>query len=118
MEKLRSICRFVSVAFTVALGLADPLTLTAGQETVAAAREFAIPPQPLKDALLLFVRQAGVAVLHPPLPPELMSPGVSGRMTAPQALDRLLAGTGLEVAATPRQPEGGFALRPVRRESL
>ncbi|MCH8686434.1 STN domain-containing protein [Pedomonas mirosovicensis] len=117
MTILQSRCRAIGLALT--LGLGGPALVTAAptRDAGAALYDFAIPPQPLGDALSLFARQTGLAVLHPPIPPGELSPGVRGRRTAREALDRLLAGTTLEIAATPRQPAGGFALRSVRRAS-
>ena len=57
---------------------------------------FNIPPQPLTDALASFGRQSGMQIsVDGELARGLSSPGVSGAMTAPEALSRLLAGTGI-----------------------
>ena len=68
-----------------------------------------LPAQPLPAALNELSRQAGVAVFAAgELPAGLFSRPVAGRMTAAQALGRLLAGTGLEATRT---SAGGYAIR-------
>jgi len=60
------------------------------------ARRFDIPAQPLADALTLFGRQAGLQVtLKATIADSLSAPEVSGSMPPQQALQRLLAGTGI-----------------------
>lgn len=60
------------------------------------AKVFDIAPQPLADAVALFGRQAGLQVsAESALLGNRTSPGVSGSMTANEALSRLLAGSGL-----------------------
>ncbi|SMF64110.1 iron complex outermembrane recepter protein [Tistlia consotensis] len=57
---------------------------------------FDIPAQPMTSALALFGQQAGLQVtVDGALVRGLPAPAVRGRMTAEQALDRLLAGSGL-----------------------
>jgi iron complex outermembrane receptor protein len=80
-----------------------PLALPKAQEQpamrsaqVAEQRAFNVPAGPLANTLTLFGQQAGLQVsVDPALLRGLMSPGVEGRMSAEQALDRLLVGTGL-----------------------
>ncbi|WP_421709361.1 TonB-dependent receptor domain-containing protein [Algihabitans sp.] len=58
--------------------------------------DFAIPPQPLFDALALFGRQSGLQVsVDADLVRDLESPGATGSFSPEQALRRLLAGTGI-----------------------
>ena len=62
---------------------------------------FDIPPQPLASALLLFGRQAGLqVVVDPPAVAGRSSAGLRGSMSADQALQQLLAGTGLSFQYT------------------
>src|SRR5687768_1305421 len=59
-------------------------------------RSFDIPPQPLADALVQFGYQSGLQVAADGgLAASARSPGVSGNYTPAEALNRLLAGTGL-----------------------
>lgn len=102
---------------------------TAAQTAQAEAQHtFAIPPQPLADALPLFGQQAGVQTsVRGDLVRDLRTAGVSGRMSAEAALQRLLAGTGLTyrftapnavtMEATGVAPGGeALVLEPVRVE--
>ncbi len=77
-----------------ALGLmAVPLAAQTRQAPVS----LAIPAQPLADALAQFARQAQLQLsVDAALLAGLRSPGATGRMDRAQALDRLLAGTGLD----------------------
>jgi iron complex outermembrane receptor protein len=68
-----------------------------GHAASAATLRFAIPPQALSTALIAFGRQANVQVLTAGGRVDAVrSRGVSGDCTAAVALDRLLAGTGLD----------------------
>lgn len=94
----------------------------------AAVRTFAIPPQPLADALTLFGQQAGVQVTaRGDAVRDVRSPGVDGAMSVDQALGRLLAGTGLGYriapggtvtveAVAPAAEDGAILLDPIRVE--
>ncbi|MCV2217160.1 TonB-dependent siderophore receptor [Thauera sp. Sel9] len=68
------------------------------QESAAVApHRFDIPAGPLDQALSRFGRQSGMQiVVDGSLTAGLRSPGLSGNHSAPQALNRLLAGTGLQ----------------------
>ncbi|MEO1456238.1 MAG: TonB-dependent receptor, partial [Pseudomonadota bacterium] len=58
-------------------------------------RAFAIPPQPLAQALVSFAQQADVQVSTDGAAlRNIRSPGVAGRMSTDEALERLLSGTG------------------------
>ena len=68
-----------------------------------AARSFNVPPQSLADGLTQFGQQSGLQVsVNAALLERRTTPGVSGVMTPMEALQRLLAGTGLagSVSAT------------------
>jgi len=71
-----------------------PAPLQAQEEQ--ARREFQIPAQPLSSALNAFGRQAGLQVtIDSSVAAGVQSPGVSGTMTPAEALNQLLAGTGI-----------------------
>lgn len=71
----------------------DPATLVVAQ---AATMPFTIPPQPLSSALNAFGRQASLRLtVDQALTQGIMSPGVTGSLPPAQALQQLLAGSGL-----------------------
>lgn len=66
-----------------------------------AVRTYAIPAQDLDGALRAFAMQTGRDVLYPPrIVAGKRSPGVQGQRTERQALEALLAGTGLRFQQT------------------
>ncbi|HMR33031.1 MAG TPA: TonB-dependent siderophore receptor [Geminicoccaceae bacterium] len=70
----------------------------AGRQQVAqaATRAFDIPPQPLAQALMRFGRESGLQLFFDDaMTRGVASAGARGSFTPQQALDRLLAGTGL-----------------------
>lgn len=81
-----------ALALSTLAGTAPP----AHAQLTATARSIALPAQPLGTALNELARQAGLQLL---VQPELLAgkqaPAVSGTLTPRQALDRLLAGSGL-----------------------
>lgn len=89
-------------------------------------RDFDIPAQPLTDALPQFGRQSGMQVsVGAGLIQGINSPGVRGSFTPEQALNRLLAGTGITYRLTSSDtamlergpsPSGGIMLDPVTVE--
>ncbi|WP_294289623.1 STN domain-containing protein, partial [uncultured Sphingomonas sp.] len=75
------------------VGLMAPTSAHAQQADVSVS----IPAQPLGDALAQFAQQAQLQLsLDATLVAGKRSPGVSGRMDRALALDRLLAGSGLD----------------------
>ena len=75
-----------------------------GAETDAGAQlaaadtvlDFAIAPQPLAAALDSFAERAGLSLAYRTGDlSNLQSPGVTGRMSSAEALERLLAGSGI-----------------------
>jgi len=71
-------------------------------------RTFDIPPQPLASALNAFGRQAGLQVsVEASVASGVQVQGVSGTMRPEQALNQLLAGTGIVARFT---PDRGFIL--------
>ncbi|TWT12667.1 TonB-dependent siderophore receptor [Reyranella sp. CPCC 100927] len=94
---------------------------------LGAQRNFEIPAQPLSSALVLFGQQSGLQVtVDGSVVRSLSAQAVSGTMTAQQALQRLLAGTGLTYAVSggttiaiqsaPRESEGRIELGPITVE--
>ncbi|GAA0509858.1 MULTISPECIES: TonB-dependent siderophore receptor [Pigmentiphaga] len=74
--------------------------LPAAAQSVPAALDVSLASQPLGQALNELARQAGLQLLFSPeLVAGKVAPAVSGRMTPRQALDRLLAATGLEAVS-------------------
>ncbi|WP_341644820.1 TonB-dependent siderophore receptor [Thauera sp. SDU_THAU2] len=74
-----------------------------------AAQSFDIPPGPLGRSLASFATRAGIALaFDPAITDGLQSPGVRGMHTTSQALDRLLAGSGLEAVL---RGDGSYTLR-------
>lgn len=100
----------------VLLGLA-PLAQANDAATPAAAhavRTFTIPAQDLAGALLSFGRQSGLQIGAPSaVLAGKRTTGAQGRMSAAQALDRLLAGSGLVWKFT---PQGVHIGAPARAE--
>lgn len=75
------------------------LASTAVAQAASNVIQFDIPSQPLSAALDQFSRQAGRQILLPyEAAASLRSPRVRGRMTVREALERLLAGSPLEIA--------------------
>ncbi len=80
----------------------------AASDRAPAMRRYAIPAGSLEAALNRFGREAGILLAYPAAQVAgLQSPGLNGSFEVPQALDRLLAGSGL---AARRQPGGGYTL--------
>lgn len=88
----------LSLATTLLLGGMATLPVAAqAQSAAAVARSFAIAAQPLGSALNEFARQADLQLGFPAtLVAGKNAPAVSGQLSPQQALDRLLAGSGLE----------------------
>lgn len=65
-------------------------------EEVSPAKPFSIPAESLSDALIAFGRQAGVQVtVDSNIAKGIRTNAVSGKMTWPQAIQKMLGGTGL-----------------------
>lgn len=85
------IARSWAGAACLTAALALPATVRAEQ-----AFDFDIPAQPLSSALNAFAAKVDAQMSYPAsLAEGLKSPGVSGRYTAEEALQRLLKGTGI-----------------------
>ncbi|MGE5501951.1 MAG: TonB-dependent receptor domain-containing protein, partial [Ignavibacteriales bacterium] len=90
-----------TTALTPAVSLAAP----AAEQNL---RDFDIAPQPLQSALLEFSRQSNSPVVaSTSLLKGLSAPGVQGRMDEGQALNTLLAGSGLYAL---QSADGGWAI--------
>lgn len=94
------------------LSLAPAIVLAAyaaGVHAQTVVRDFDLPGQPLGPALAELARQAGLQLMvEEQTLAGRQAPAVSGRLTPQQALNQLLAGSGLDASI-----EGGFAV--VRR---
>lgn len=94
--------RFQLAPLVLATALALPLLAAIAapahaQAATAAAVPIALPAQPLGTALNELARQAQLQLLvHPDLVAGKQAPAVSGTLTPRQALDRVLAGSGLD----------------------
>jgi len=74
--------------------------LAAAGQSLAEARSFNIASQPAADAIPAFARQAGVQIIVPSSTLRgVRTPAITGAQDTRQALRRLIAGTGLEVAS-------------------
>ena len=82
-------------------------TLSNPARATVSEAEFNIPPDRIGFALGNFVCQSGGAVTVPDAAARRPSPGVKGRLTARQALERVLVGTGLSIV---QESPNGFAL--------
>lgn len=100
----------LSLAAAMALTAIAPLGAHAQTTTAApAVRSFSIAAQPLAGALNELARQADLQLGFPAtLVAGKTAPALSGRFTAQQALDRLLASSGLEGQVR----EGAVLVRP------
>lgn len=88
----------LSLAAAIMLGaVASQSTAAHAQSYEAAAQSFTIAAQPLASALNELARQANLQLGFPAsLVAGKNAPAVTGQLTALQALDRLLVGSGLE----------------------
>ncbi|BBP86132.1 TonB-dependent receptor [Pseudomonas sp. Pc102] len=93
---------------------------------LASVHEFAIAAQPLPQALAAFTRATGLALVYTEdAAYQVQAPAVNGRMSAEQALARLLAGSGLSYAQVnagtltlvPRSDDGALNLDAVNINS-
>jgi iron complex outermembrane recepter protein len=111
----------VMIAVSAAAVLAAPV---AQAQTVA---RFDIPAQPVETALVQFARQAHLSLAMPEHIPNVRSRAVEGALTPPEALDRLLSGTGLHfemvgdsavrIIAAPTEP-ATFPLPPAPSKEI
>jgi iron complex outermembrane receptor protein len=98
------VCAATPVAAETAVPAATP-----SAAAVDALRDYRIPAGPLDEALTRFGRASGLLLSFTQDQVQgLRSPGLQGRLTQAQALDRLLAGTGLMAQ---RSAQGAVLLR-------
>jgi outer membrane receptor protein involved in Fe transport len=91
---------------TAASALALAL-VAGGADAQEARRPFEIAPQPLADALLQFARQADIDIVAAAdLTRGRTAPRVSGELTTAEAMNQLLAGSGLQAEVA----GGGYVL--------
>lgn len=96
--------RFHLPPLALALALGSTVVYSQGSQGAASARattpmQISIAAQPLAQALNNLAQQAGLELMvQPALVAGKTAPAVSGRLTPQQALDRLLAGSGLAAA--------------------
>lgn len=91
-----SLARFDLEALALAVALSLGSLAVQAQPAPAVPVDIAITAQPLAQALTELARQARLTLMVPPaLVAGRTAPAVSGRLTPQQALDRLLAGSGL-----------------------
>ncbi|HCE40682.1 MAG: TonB-dependent receptor [Alcanivorax sp.] len=108
----RAACRrlLLPVCLAAPLALPVPVAAQTAVDGQHATHEFAIPAGPLDDALASLARQAGLTVSAAP---ELLAgrraAAVQGRYGVQDALDRMLAGTGLRYRFT---GDNSFVLEP------
>lgn len=116
MVKFKGMCGAAAVAMSV-MGVGT-LPMPAQAQTAQAARDIDIPAGSLGNAIAQLGRKAGVMIVFDPaLVRGKRTVGLRGTYTPAQALDRLLAGSGVE--ARPDR-NGGFTLgrsAPVSRRS-
>jgi catecholate siderophore receptor len=96
---LRRMLQVCSIAAVAVFPLSAPAYAAYSETDPQTAYRFDIPAGPLDAALAAFRQITGVTVsVGPSLEatvPTMQSPGARGTLTAPQALERLLDGTGL-----------------------
>lgn len=106
--------------------LAAPLMVIAAPAPAAAQQAtFDVAPQPLGDALTQAARQAGIQILFPhDAVRGRTSARLRGRMSVRVAIERLIAGSGLQIVSararvvTLRQAPATRQARPARRPAL
>ncbi len=112
----RPLGRFVPSAFRMACAFLFACALGTGLAAAESARQdYAIPAGPADVALKQFSAQSGEQLLYSTgAVAGVATPAVTGRLTAREALDRLVAGTELTV----RQDERTGALAVARRNAV
>jgi outer-membrane receptor for ferric coprogen and ferric-rhodotorulic acid len=88
---------------------------SANQTTgLQATHQYDLPADKLDETLIRIARQSGKSIAaDPALLKGKSAPAIHGAMTAEQALDKALSGSGLQAVTT----EAGFSLKPVATDS-
>ncbi|WP_341203792.1 TonB-dependent receptor [uncultured Sphingomonas sp.] len=103
---------FTTAALT-AIFAAMPTTAQATQANIVA---FQIPAQSVQSAMTQFAQQAGVQVLFPYDHVQgVRTKAIKGRMTAADAITRMIVGTGLKVV---RSNDGVIALAAIAHDNV
>lgn len=100
--------KFKGLYGAAAVAMMGGLAMTAQAQTTQAPRQIDIPAGALGHALAQLGRKTGVMIVFDPAVARgRRTPGLQGKYTPANALDRLLAGTGIEARPDGR---GGFTL--------
>jgi len=111
--RIPPLTRFIALPVAAAAIAAITPLSAAAQGAAPAAVSISLSAQPLGQALNELARQAGLQVFYAPgLVAGRSAPALSGRMTAREALDRLLAGSGIAASI-----EGGSVVLRRRAEA-
>ncbi|MCD2511239.1 TonB-dependent siderophore receptor [Comamonas endophytica] len=117
--------RFHPAPLAVAVALLAAVPAQAQSGAAPASIEFRIAAQPLAQALDALARQARLELMvQPALVEGKSAPAVQGQLTASEALNRLLAGSGLyaeidgSAVLVRRVPQGSATLAPVTVSAL
>lgn len=108
----------LALAVAAALAVAPPAAHAQARTQAAGAVKVNIPAQPLAQALLQLGRQTNLQIYYlPEAVQNRRAPAINGTLTPQQALDRLLAGTGLAAringnTAVVQQPGSDTATLP------
>jgi outer-membrane receptor for ferric coprogen and ferric-rhodotorulic acid len=99
------------LAITASQGLLPQTAWAAEPSTASSERQrYNIAPGPLDETLASFAARAGINITMPPnLVAGKRSPGLQGEFTVAQALNRLLAGSGLDAVGSGRS----YVLKPL-----
>ena len=103
------LCAIALAAAAIACTAAAPAAAQTGE--ASASVDLSLASQPLGQALNELARQAGLQMIYPPgLVAGKTAPALAGRMPAREAIDRLLAGSGLAASVDGRavvvRPQG------------
>ncbi|WDZ97239.1 TonB-dependent receptor [Herbaspirillum sp. WKF16] len=107
--RFRPMVMAIHLALAGTLGAAAFIPTVYAQTAAAELRHYDIPAGPLQTALNRFSSDAGIFLAgDSSLAREKSSPGLKGDFTVSQALEALLAGTGLQAV---KLGDGGYGLR-------
>lgn len=99
----------ISLVVSVVVGTASAVAADSSMLDNTRRQAYSVPAGPLGPTLSRFALASGIALsFEPALTNGKQSAGLSGSYTAREAIDRLLAGSGLEVI---RRADGSYGLR-------